>query len=472
MRALIALALLLPSLALAQPRTPPPPPSSFYGDIDQIPRSPGQAWTICPTPIQYSATTHLGCKKFPFTSAGASITLTGLNNTNSVNAPCIISGGTLSGCPGIITRFYVLMQGDSLLTFNNSHLDIYTDTDISTPKYSMPMFAIGGYTGPRADTAFPYRGFRTDKVWCQFVPVYDPAGNATGAPRNGAWASCGIRDPITWTSSMKAVLVIPPNACGASCAVWLDLDAEVNSIPDGGWGEWGNKRTWSPNTVGCLDAHYTPPSSTTLSAAITSTSAPSMTVGGTTGFPGSGEPYCDLIDSEIVLVTAGQGTSSQTIIRGYAGTTAATHLINAPVAYNNGMISVPAYETNALSIVSTSSLGRGRVPFASGGFFASGSTTEGSWLATIDGAAQIALGSGWEDTLDEADSGQLTPWATGRTGFFVMPNAQSLSARFMRFYSRFGFTSSLSFAMSNGAAGAGTSTAALMFGLAETTSEK
>ena len=68
----------------------------------------------------------------------------------------------------------------------------------------------------------------------------------------------------------------------------------------------------------------------TISAAITSTSATSITVTSATYFPASLN-YVIQIDSEQMLVTAGQGTTTWTVTRGINGTTAATHSNGADV---------------------------------------------------------------------------------------------------------------------------------------------
>lgn len=70
--------------------------------------------------------------------------------------------------------------------------------------------------------------------------------------------------------------------------------------------------------------------STTLSAAITSTTATSLTVTAAGSFPQTGEFLIE-IDSELLLVTQGAGTTTWTVIRGVLGSTAATHLISATV---------------------------------------------------------------------------------------------------------------------------------------------
>lgn len=76
------------------------------------------------------------------------------------------------------------------------------------------------------------------------------------------------------------------------------------------------------------------PAATTLSASIASTGATSMTVTSASGFPGSGN-YNIQIDSEILTVTAGQGTTTWTVTRGVNGSTAATHSNGAVVTGGN-----------------------------------------------------------------------------------------------------------------------------------------
>lgn len=71
---------------------------------------------------------------------------------------------------------------------------------------------------------------------------------------------------------------------------------------------------------------------TTLSAAISSSGATSCTVRDVIGFADASDTDdLVLVDSEYLLVTAGLGTTSWTITRGYAGSTAATHLNGATV---------------------------------------------------------------------------------------------------------------------------------------------
>lgn len=61
---------------------------------------------------------------------------------------------------------------------------------------------------------------------------------------------------------------------------------------------------------------------TTLSAAITTAVQTSISVTSASGFPGSGT-YMIQIDNEVMQVTAGQGTTTWTVVRGQRGSTAA-----------------------------------------------------------------------------------------------------------------------------------------------------
>jgi hypothetical protein len=71
---------------------------------------------------------------------------------------------------------------------------------------------------------------------------------------------------------------------------------------------------------------------TTLAVAITTTAQTTISVVSAVGFPSLAQ-YRILIDSEIMLVTAGAGTTSWTVTRGAESTVAATHLVNAEVAH-------------------------------------------------------------------------------------------------------------------------------------------
>lgn len=70
--------------------------------------------------------------------------------------------------------------------------------------------------------------------------------------------------------------------------------------------------------------------SSTLAAAITTTSAASLTITSAASFPQTGE-FLIQIDTEYMLVTQGAGTTTWTIIRGVLGSTAATHSLSAAV---------------------------------------------------------------------------------------------------------------------------------------------
>lgn len=73
-----------------------------------------------------------------------------------------------------------------------------------------------------------------------------------------------------------------------------------------------------------------PKETTALSAAITTTDGTSITVAADFGVSASTH-FRILVDSEIMQVTAGHGTTTWTVTRGMDGTTAATHLISSVV---------------------------------------------------------------------------------------------------------------------------------------------
>lgn len=85
-------------------------------------------------------------------------------------------------------------------------------------------------------------------------------------------------------------------------------------------------------------ANFTLPASTTLAAAITTTGQTSVTVTSSVNI-GIGDVL--LVDSEKIHVTNVVG-AVLTVVRGYQGTTAATHLINAPIGVVGKAVTVTA----------------------------------------------------------------------------------------------------------------------------------
>jgi hypothetical protein len=91
--------------------------------------------------------------------------------------------------------------------------------------------------------------------------------------------------------------------------------------------------------IASADATYTGDSAyladlspvTTLASAVSTTTQTTITVASASGFP-TGTPYLVQIDSEILVVNAGAGTTTWTVKRGYLGTTAATHSAAANVS--------------------------------------------------------------------------------------------------------------------------------------------
>jgi hypothetical protein len=98
---------------------------------------------------------------------------------------------------------------------------------------------------------------------------------------------------------------------------------------------------------------------TTLSAAITSTTATSISVvNGGPPFSSSAQ-FRILIDSELMLVTAGAGTNTWTVTRGIEGTTAATH--------SSGATVTEVLTAGGLENLDASYIGTGVLPIARGG---------------------------------------------------------------------------------------------------------
>lgn len=77
------------------------------------------------------------------------------------------------------------------------------------------------------------------------------------------------------------------------------------------------------------DSAYRGDASTTLTGALTATTSP-IAVGSASAFPSTGT-FRIQVDSEIMFVTAGAGTTSWTVVRGASSTTAATHASGATV---------------------------------------------------------------------------------------------------------------------------------------------
>jgi multicopper oxidase len=113
----------------------------------------------------------------------------------------------------------------------------------------------------------------------------------------------------------------------------------------------GVVKSGSVTQLGLDDGNYyqVNPKTTTRPSATNATQT-SVTVASATGFPNSGTYYVR-IDSEVLQVIAGQGTTTWTVSRGQLGTTAASHAVNAVVTaladdWYGGFTGVPAGAEN------------------------------------------------------------------------------------------------------------------------------
>lgn len=77
---------------------------------------------------------------------------------------------------------------------------------------------------------------------------------------------------------------------------------------------------------------YANNANTTLSAAIVTSTGTSISITSAATFPALAS-YRVIIDSELMLVTAGAGTTAWTVTRAIEGTTGATHLNGADVTH-------------------------------------------------------------------------------------------------------------------------------------------
>lgn len=80
--------------------------------------------------------------------------------------------------------------------------------------------------------------------------------------------------------------------------------------------------------AGLFDTTTLSPTTTISNSLTTATTV--VTLGSATGLPGSNNYYLQLLN-ETVLVTAGQGTTTQTIVRGQLGSTAAVAASGSPI---------------------------------------------------------------------------------------------------------------------------------------------
>jgi Tfp pilus assembly protein PilX len=94
----------------------------------------------------------------------------------------------------------------------------------------------------------------------------------------------------------------------------------------------GNVPTFDLTPLSSYICRVGPGASTTLSSAINATQT-SLTVASASGFPTS--QFKLRVDDEVMTVTAGFGTTTWTVTRGVSGTTAASHVINQTVLWDD-----------------------------------------------------------------------------------------------------------------------------------------
>jgi hypothetical protein len=99
-------------------------------------------------------------------------------------------------------------------------------------------------------------------------------------------------------------------------------------------GSPGSGIVWNINSISCTGGTWSGTSTTLTNSGGINSSATLLTVASAAAFPSSGN-YPIQIDSEQVLVTAGQGTTTWTVTRRINGTTASPHSRNALIYLQN-----------------------------------------------------------------------------------------------------------------------------------------
>jgi hypothetical protein len=112
--------------------------------------------------------------------------------------------------------------------------------------------------------------------------------------------------------------VDPPGGCFASAS-------STNIVG-------GTLKSGSPSALAAADTAYyqVNPKATTLTSSRTAGQT-TLLVASAAGFPGPGNNYYIRVDSEVMQVTGGQGSTTWTVLRGQLGTSAAAHANAAPV---------------------------------------------------------------------------------------------------------------------------------------------
>lgn len=141
-----------------------------------------------------------------------------------------------------------------------------------------------------------------------------------------------------------------------------------------------------------------PTASTTLGTALTNLTNP-ITVTSAANFPTSGS-FAIKVDAELMLVTAGQGSTSWTVTRGTAGTTATAHLVNAAVSWVNWVA-----PTNDVEVVDGAALTTGQVR----------NYTVKPGALTADVIASATAGDYWRYKYDPSGT-------TNFTNFYLVPD--------------------------------------------------
>ena len=207
------------------------------------------------------------------------------------------------GIPITLTKIWSLVAHDGVSPFYSSI--IYVANFVS-PTYSGPALVFQGYD------------------WFVYVVNATTGVPLTGWPQaltGPCYGRCQAFD-VNSDGFTEVFAATHGNTVGST--------GKINAFNSDGSALWSAFNVYQDEGFNDGNFGITGIGPTTLSAAITTVGQTAITVASAAGFPTTA-PFDIQIEGECMIVTAGAGTTSWTVLRGQYGTTAATHLISTNV---------------------------------------------------------------------------------------------------------------------------------------------
>ena len=228
------------------------------------------------------------------------------------------------GIPVSMTRIWNIIAHDGVSEF-------YT-----TPLY-YPNFVSATYSGP----AIIFQG------WDWFIYAVNAITGAvlTGFPVAASGPCYGRCQAANIdTGGYAGMTMVFASTHGGFNAGYT---GQIIALHSDGTSAWAQENVYVVEGGNDGHASVSQGTTTTLSAAITTTTATSISVTSGTNIANGGQI---MVGTEVMYVSAGGGTSSLTVVRGYNGTTAATHTNGSTV--NTGFPTAGGILTTGLSVTS------------------------------------------------------------------------------------------------------------------------